>query len=138
MKGSAPRGSDKRNTEKIKNKSLPSLFCYLEAKTWFHFFVTMYGKKDPFSEIRGERLHHQIDFPISHLVTIPFGTTQRSEICLMTSWYKWAGDLPQQQQQRLNRFLCLSLLVSPIGLPSYISSSQCLLFCGMSSEKVLS
>lgn len=34
---------------------------------------------------RGETVQHQVAFPISHLVAIPFGTTQKSEICLMTS-----------------------------------------------------
>lgn len=62
--------------EAMLKKHVSSLFCYLQAITWFQFVVTMYGEKDPAWK-RRKTLHHQIGFLISHLVTIPLGTTQR-------------------------------------------------------------
>lgn len=66
---------------------------------------------------RGKTLHHQIGFLISHLVTIPFGTTQRSD---MFDDFRVgaAGDLPHPQNSGtplgFNRLLCFSGLFSAI------------------------
>lgn len=112
--GSDPTGTDKSNAEK--NTSLPSLFCYLEAITWFQFVVTMYGEKDPLWK-RGKTLHHQIGFLISHLVTIPFGPTQRSDL-FDDFRVGAAGDLPHPQNSRTQ--LCFNLLLCFSGLFSTI------------------
>lgn len=98
-------------------------------------------------EKEGKTVQHQVAFPISHLVAIPFGTTQKSEICLMTSGLEQLEICHIHKIQKhgyVSTFAVLPWIVFChfflywLVFPSsvFLHLNVCI-FCRMSSDKAL-